>query len=80
MIPPDVQSEILALHFGNKMGTRAIAKRLGISRKAVRWKRRSSRGPISPVCRGTGARFSQSWRGPLYNVSVVSPDRFLLTA
>ena len=36
MIPPDVQAEILALHFGAKMGTRAIAKRLGINRKAVR--------------------------------------------
>jgi transposase len=36
MIPPDVQAEILALHFGAKLGTRAIAKRLGINRKAVR--------------------------------------------
>ena len=36
MIPPDVQAEILALHFGKKLGTRAIAKRLGINRKAVR--------------------------------------------
>jgi transposase len=36
MIPPDVQAEILALYFGSKMGTRAIAKRLGINRKAVR--------------------------------------------
>lgn len=36
MIPPDVQAEILALHFGAKKGTRAIAKRLGINRKAVR--------------------------------------------
>ena len=36
MIPPDVQAEILALHFGAKIGTRAIAKRLGINRKAVR--------------------------------------------
>ena len=36
MIPPDVQAEILALHFGAKKGTRQIAKELGISRKAVR--------------------------------------------
>ena len=36
MIPPDIQAEILALHFGAKKGTRAIAKRLGINRKAVR--------------------------------------------
>ena len=36
MIPPDVQAEILALHFGAKKGTRAIAKKLGINRKAVR--------------------------------------------
>ena len=36
MIPPDVQAEILALHFGAKIGTRAIAKRLGINRKAVK--------------------------------------------
>jgi transposase len=36
MIPPDVQAEILALHFGAKKGTRAIAKQLGINRKAVR--------------------------------------------
>jgi transposase len=36
MIPPDVQAEILALHFGAKKGTRAIARKLGINRKAVR--------------------------------------------
>lgn len=36
MIPPDIQAEILALYFGAKIGTRAIAKRLGINRKAVR--------------------------------------------
>jgi len=36
MIPPDVQAEILALHFGQKKGTRAIARQLGINRKAVR--------------------------------------------
>ncbi len=36
MIPPDVQAEILALHFGAKKGTRAIAKQLGINRKAVK--------------------------------------------
>ena len=36
MIPPDVQAEILALHFGRKLGTRMIARRLGINRKAVR--------------------------------------------
>jgi transposase len=36
MIPPDVQAEILALHFGAKKGTRAIAEKLGINRKAVR--------------------------------------------
>lgn len=33
---PDVQAEILALHFGQKKGTRAIARILGINRKAVR--------------------------------------------
>ena len=36
MIPPEIQAEILALHFGSKKGTRAIAKQLGINRKAVR--------------------------------------------
>lgn len=36
MIPPDVQAEILALHFGRKLGTRAIARKLGVNRKAVR--------------------------------------------
>jgi transposase len=36
MIPPDVQAEILALHFGAKKGTRSIAEKLGINRKAVR--------------------------------------------
>ena len=36
MIPPDVQAEILAMHFGGKKGSRAIAKQLGINRKAVR--------------------------------------------
>jgi transposase len=36
MIPPDIQAEILALHFGSKKGTRLIAKQLGINRKAVR--------------------------------------------
>ncbi|HAR42280.1 MAG TPA: IS21 family transposase, partial [Bdellovibrionales bacterium] len=36
MIPAEVQAEILALHFGSKKGTRAIAKQLGISRNAVR--------------------------------------------
>lgn len=36
MILPELQAEILALHFGGKLGTRAIANRLGINRKAVR--------------------------------------------
>lgn len=36
MIPPDIQAEILALHFGQKKGSRRIAKQLGINRKAVR--------------------------------------------
>lgn len=36
MIAPEIQAEILALHFGSKLGTRAIAKKLGINRKAVR--------------------------------------------
>ena len=36
MISPEVQAEILSLHFGEKLGTRAIARRLGINRKAVR--------------------------------------------
>ncbi len=36
MITPDLQAEILALHFGGKLGTRAIARRLGVNRKAVR--------------------------------------------
>lgn len=35
MIPPDLQAEILALHFGQKKGTRAIARILRINRKAV---------------------------------------------
>lgn len=36
MISPELQAEILALHFGSKKGTRAIARQLGINRKAVR--------------------------------------------
>ena len=36
LIPADVQAEILALHFGDKKGTRAIAKELRLSRNAVR--------------------------------------------
>ena len=52
MIPPDVQSEILALHFGNKMGTRAIAKRLGISRKAVRRVVETRKVSLKPESRG----------------------------
>ena len=36
MMPPDIQAEILALHFGAKKGSRAIAQQLGINRKAVR--------------------------------------------
>ena len=36
MLPANIQAEILALHFGEKLGTRAIARRLGVNRKAVR--------------------------------------------
>jgi transposase len=36
MISPELQAQILVLHFGEKVGTRAIAKQLGVSRKAVR--------------------------------------------
>jgi transposase len=36
MISPELQAQILSLHFGEKMGTRAIARQLGINRKAVR--------------------------------------------
>lgn len=36
LMPPDIQAEILALHFGEKKGSRRIAKQLGINRKAVR--------------------------------------------
>ena len=36
MISPELQAEILALHYGSKLGTRAIAKKLGVNRKAVR--------------------------------------------
>jgi hypothetical protein len=36
MLTPEVQAEILAMHFGQKKGSRAIAAALGIGRKAVR--------------------------------------------
>lgn len=36
MIPPEMQAEILALHYGQKFGTRKIAKQLGIDRKTAR--------------------------------------------
>jgi transposase len=36
LIPPEIQAEILALHYGGKKGTRAIARALGVNRKAVR--------------------------------------------
>jgi len=36
MLTPEQQSEILAMHFGQKKGSRAIAEALGIGRKAVR--------------------------------------------
>jgi transposase len=36
MLTPEQQAEILAMHFGQKKGSRAIAAALGIGRKAVR--------------------------------------------
>lgn len=36
MLTPEQQAEILAMHFGQKKGSRAIAEALGIGRKAVR--------------------------------------------
>ncbi len=36
MLSAELQAEILALHFGQKKGTRAIARILGVNRKAVR--------------------------------------------
>lgn len=36
MIEPEIQAEILAMHFGQKLGTRAIARKLKINRKTVR--------------------------------------------
>ncbi len=36
MLTPELQAEILAMHFGQKKGSRAIARVLGIGRKAVR--------------------------------------------
>ncbi len=36
MLTPELQAEILALHFGQKKGSRSIAGTLGIGRKAVR--------------------------------------------
>lgn len=51
LMPPDIQAEILALHFGEKKGSRRIAKQLGINRKAVRRvieNRQVSLNPESP--------------------------------
>lgn len=36
MLTPELQAEILAMHFGQKKGSRAIARELGIGRKGVR--------------------------------------------
>lgn len=52
MIPPDIQAEILALHFGRKLGTRNIAKRLGINRKAVRRVIESRKVSLKPESSG----------------------------
>ena len=52
MIAPEIQAEILALHFGEKKGTRAIARLLGINRKAVRRvveRRQVSLAPQAPI-------------------------------
>jgi transposase len=36
MLTPELQAEILALHYGQKKGTRAISKELSVNRKTVR--------------------------------------------
>lgn len=36
MLTPELQAEILAMYFGQKKGSRAIARSLGVGRKAVR--------------------------------------------
>ena len=56
MIPPDVQAEILALHFGAKKGTRAIAKQLGVSRKVVRRVVEDRQVRLKPETRGRPRR------------------------
>jgi transposase len=35
MLSPEVQSKVLSMHFAQKMGIRAIARKLGINRKSV---------------------------------------------
>jgi transposase len=36
MLSPEIQTEILSLHFSKRKGTRAIARELGINRNSVR--------------------------------------------
>ena len=48
MISPEIQAQILVLHFGQGVGTRAIAKQLGISRSAVRRVTESRKVSLQP--------------------------------
>lgn len=56
MIPPEIQAEILALHFGAKIGTRAIAKQLGLSRNAVRRVTENRKVSLTPEGSGSPRR------------------------
>lgn len=80
MIPPDVQAEILALHFGQKKGTRAIARVLRINRKAVRRvveNRQVSLKPQSPKRRSVLDPFKLRIDQMLKQDSIITATRIM---
>lgn len=48
MLSPEIQAEILSLHFSQKMAIRAIVRKLGVSRKAVKRIVRTRAVALSP--------------------------------
>ena len=56
LISPELQAQILVLHFGERVGTRAIAKQLGVSRKAVRRVTENRKVSLKPATSGKPRR------------------------
>jgi transposase len=73
MISPELQAEILALHFGGKLGTRAIATRLRINRKAVRRVLERRQVSLKPQVTAKRASILDPWKPRVDQILVRNP-------